>query len=32
MLDGLTKILKVRRATDALKAKRDRNAWKVRLR
>ena len=29
MLDGLTKWLKVGRVTDALKATRDREAWKV---
>ena len=29
MLDGLTKRLKVGRVTDALKAMRDRDAWKV---
>ena len=29
MLDGLTKWLKVRRVTEALKATRDRGSWKV---
>ena len=29
MLDGLTKWLKVGRVTEALKATRDRDAWKV---
>ena len=29
MMDGLTKLLKMGRVTDALKAKRDRGAWKV---
>ena len=29
MLDGLTKRLKVGRVTEALKAVRDRDAWKI---
>ena len=29
MLDGLTKWLKSRKVSDAMKAKRDRDAWKV---